>query len=462
MSDMFIWNEKCERMSRGELENLQLGRLKTLIQRLYDRVPFYKQLMDECGLSVKSLSTLADLKNFPFTKKTDLRENYPFGLFSEPLSKVTRLHASSGTKGKPTVVGYTKNDIAMWAEVCSRSLGTAGARPGDILHNSYGYGLFTGGLGMHYGAENFGVTVVPASGGRTQQQIMLLQDFGSSIICSTPSYALNIAYTMEELGIKRDTIRLERGIFGAEPWTEELRNQIEEKLKIEALDIYGLSEVVGPGVSMECAQGRNGLHIWEDHFLPEIIDPKTGEVLPIGEEGELVFTTLTKEAIPVLRYRTGDISRLALDTCVCGRTTARMQRVRARLDDMLIIRGVNVYPSEIEKVLLSLEELSPHYQLIIDRKKALDVLEVQVEITDELIQRWGHFDNDRVELSSLSENIQILLKDNLGITADIQLMKPKTVPRSEGKAVRIIDKRKEEKSQVENPAPKTPVSSKGK
>lgn len=462
VSNTFIWNEKCERISRGELESLQLGRLKTLIQRLYDKVPFYKQLMDERGISAKSLNTLADLKNFPFTKKTDLRENYPFGLFSEPLSNVTRLHASSGTKGKPTVVGYTKNDIDMWSEVCSRALATAGARPGDILHNSYGYGLFTGGLGMHYGAEKFGATVVPASGGRTQQQILLLQDFGSRILCSTPSYALNISYTMEELGIKRDTIKLELGIFGAEPWTEELRGQIEERLQIQALDIYGLSEIVGPGVSMECAQGRSGLHIWEDHFLPEIIDPKTGEVLPHGEEGELVFTTLTKEAIPVLRYRTGDISRLSMEPCVCGRTMARMQRVRARLDDMLIIRGVNVYPSEIEKVLLALDELSPHYQLVIDRKKALDTLEVQVEVTEELIKRWGHFDNDRVELSNLSEHIQLLLKDNLGITADVQLMKPKAVPRSEGKAVRVIDKRKEDKASADKADAKTPVTSKGK
>lgn len=462
VSDTFMWNEKCERMSRPELEILQLGRLKNLIERLYEKVPFYKKQMDERGVSARSLNTLADLKNFPFTKKSDLRDHYPFGLFSEPLTNVTRLHASSGTKGKPTVVGYTKNDLDMWSEVCARSLGAAGARPGDILHNSYGYGLFTGGLGMHFGAEKFGATVVPASGGRTQQQILLLQDFGSRILCSTPSYALNIAYTMEEHGIKRQSIKLERGIFGAEPWTEELRNQIEEKLKIEALDIYGLSEIVGPGVSMECAQGRNGLHIWEDHFIPEIIDPKTGAVLPIGEEGELVFTTLTKEAIPVLRYRTGDISRLALDTCCCGRTMARMQRVRARLDDMLIIRGVNVYPSEIEKVLLALEELSPHYQLVIDRKKALDSLEVRVEVTEELIKAWGHFDDGRIEFSNLSGQIQMLLKDNLGITADVQLMKPKDVPRSEGKAVRVIDNRKEEKSEVENPAPKTAVSSKGK
>ncbi|MBC7998381.1 MAG: phenylacetate--CoA ligase [Leptolyngbya sp.] len=449
MSEPFIWNPQFEKISRSDLESLQLGRLQTLVARLYEKVPFYKQLMNTHGVSPKSLKTLADLKNFPFTRKYDLRENYPFGLFSEPLANVTRLHASSGTKGKPTVVGYTKNDIDMWSEVCARSLATAGARPGDILHNSYGYGLFTGGLGMHYGAEKFGVTVVPASGGRTQQQILLLQDFGARILCSTPSYALNIAYTMEELGIKRDSIKLELGIFGAEPWTEELRAQIEDKLKIQALDIYGLSEIVGPGVSMECALGRNGLHVWEDNFLPEIIDPNTGDVLPIGEEGELVFTTLTKEAIPVLRYRTGDISRLSMETCACGRTTVRMARVRARLDDMLIIRGVNVYPSEIEKVLLNLEELSPHYQLVIDRKKALDTLDIQVEVTEEIVKAWGHFEHDRVEFSGLTQRIQMLMKDNLGITADVRLMKPKDIARSEGKAVRVIDRRKAETKPTE-------------
>lgn len=449
MSEPFIWNPQFEKMSRSDLESLQLGRLQTLVARLYEKVPFYKQLMDEHGVKPAGLKSLSDLQNFPFTRKYHLRENYPFGLFSEPLTNVTRLHASSGTKGKPTVVGYTKNDIEMWSEVCARSLGTAGARPGDILHNSYGYGLFTGGLGVHYGAEKFGVTIVPASGGRTQQQILLLQDFGARILCSTPSYALNIAYTMEELGIKRDSIKLELGIFGAEPWTEELRAQIEDKLKIQALDIYGLSEIVGPGVSMECAMGKNGLHVWEDNFLPEIIDPTTGEVLPLGEEGELVFTTLTKEAIPVLRYRTGDISRLMMETCACGRTTARMARVRARLDDMLIIRGVNVYPSEIEKVLLNLEELAPHYQLVIDRKKALDTLDIQVEVTEEIIKAWGHFEHDRVEFSGLTQRIQMLMKDNLGITADVRLMKPKDIARSEGKAVRVIDRRKSETKPTE-------------
>lgn len=438
-----MWNSQIECLTRADLEQLQLKRLVQTAQRTYERVPFYKKAFDEAGVRPDSIKSLADLKLLPFTRKTDLRENYPFGLFSEPLTSVSRIHASSGTKGKPTVVGYTKADIENWAEVVARSLAAAGSRPGDIIHNSYGYGLFTGGMGVHYGAEKLGATVVPASGGRTQQQILLLQDFKARVLCSTPSYALNIAYTLQELGIERDSINLEIGIFGAEPWTEEFRVQIEALLKIRALDIYGLSEVMGPGVSMECLQGRSGLHIWEDHFLPEIIDPKTGEPLPYGEEGELVFTSLTKEAIPVLRYRTGDISKLNIERCVCGRTMARMSRVRARLDDMLIIRGVNLYPSEIEKVLMQIDELAPHYQLVLERKKALDTLEVQVEITEHLLQRFGKFEDGQVELSSLTEKIQVLLKDGMGLTADVTLLKPKSIARSEGKAVRVIDRRKE-------------------
>ena len=441
-SETLIWNKQAETLPRKELEALQLERLKNLLERVYAKVPFYKQRFDEHKINLDSFNSLDDLQCLPFTKKTDLRENYPFGLFAEPLEKVRRIHASSGTKGKPTVVGYTDQDLEDWKEVCSRSLAAAGVRPGDILHNAYGYGLFTGGLGMHYGAENFGATVVPASGGRTQQQILLLQDFGARILCSTPSYALNMAYLMDDLKISRSTIKLEIGIFGAEPWTEELRAQIEKALSITALDIYGLSEVMGPGVSMECIEGRNGLHIWEDYFLPEIVDPETGRKLPYGEEGELVFTTLTKQAIPVVRYRTGDLSRLYVDACRCGRTMARMERIKARLDDMLIIRGVNLFPSEIEKVLLSIEELSPHYQLVIDRVRALDVLEVQVEITEQLTKHWGQFDEASVNFESLTAKIQCQLKDSLGLTADVKLMQPRSVPRSEGKAVRVVDRRK--------------------
>jgi phenylacetate-CoA ligase len=439
-----MWNSQVERLARPEMESLQLKRLMDVVARVYDRVPFYRQALDEAGIKPAALKSLPDLQKLPFTRKSDLRENYPFGLFAEPLNRVSRLHASSGTKGKPTVVGYTKADIETWAQVCARSLAAAGARPGDIIHNSYGYGLFTGGLGVHYGAEALGATVVPASGGRTQQQILLLQDFGARVICSTPSYALNIALTLEELGIRRDSIKLEIGVFGAEPWTEEFRAQIENLLKIRALDIYGLSEVMGPGVSMECLEGCSGLHIWEDHFLPEVVDPKSGQVLPLGEEGELVFTTLTKEALPVLRYRTGDISRLSTERCACGRTMIKMARVRARLDDMLIIRGVNLYPSEIEKILLQVEELAPNYQLVLERKKALDSLQVQVEVTEQLLSRWGNFEDGHLELNALTKKIQDLFKDLLGLTADVKLLKPKSLARSEGKAVRVVDNRQKE------------------
>jgi phenylacetate-CoA ligase len=436
-----MWNSQIECLARKELENLQVARLQQTFERLYKHVPFYKKLLDDAGCKREQIVSVQDLERVPFTKKSDLRENYPFGMFAVPLAQVSRIHASSGTKGKPTVVGYTRNDIDVWSETCARSLAAAGARPGDILHNSYGYGLFTGGLGLHYGAETLGATVVPASSGRTQQQIMLLQDFGARILCCTPSYALNIAYTMDELGIDRSKIRLEVGIFGAEPWTEEMRGQLQDRLKIDALDIYGLSEIMGPGVSMECSVGRNGLHIWEDHFLPEIIDPKTGARLPYGEEGELVITTLTKEAAPVLRYRTGDLSRLTPERCKCGRTMVRMARIKARIDDMLIVRGVNVFPSEIEKILLNVEGLAPHYQLMLERKKALDLLEVQVEMTEQLIERWGQVDETHVELTALRSKIQLALKDTLGLTAEVTLLKPSSIARSEGKAVRVIDKR---------------------
>ena len=435
-SNVFIWNPEFECLKRDELEALQLKRLKELLKEVYEKVPFYQEKFDQEKIEPSKIKSLDDLKRIPFTKKTDLRENYPFGIFKEPLSNVRRLHASSGTKGKPTVVGYTDNDLKTWRKICARSLAAAGVKPEDIVHNAYGYGLFTGGLGMHYGIEELGALVVPASGGRTQQQILLLQDFGARVLLSTPSYALNIAHVMEEMGIERDSIKLEIGIFGAEPWTEELRAKIEKTLKINALDIYGLSEVMGPGVSMECLEGRDGLHVWEDIFLPEIIDPESGEVLPEGEEGELVFTTLVKEAIPVVRYRTGDISKLNKEVCKCGRTMVRMQRVKARLDDMLIIRGVNLFPSEIEQCLLSFTELSPHYQLVVDRAKALDVLEIQVELSDEFLK-----ENSEEKSNALKIGIKAHLKDTLGLTASIRLMVPGAVPRSEGKAVRVVDNR---------------------
>lgn len=440
-SEALIWNSNVECLPRSQIEALQLQRLKQVLEYVYQKVPFYRQRFDELGCKSTSLKSLSDLKQFPFTQKKDLRDHYPFGLLAVPVNKLTRLHCSSGTKGKPTVVGYTQEDIAIWAEVCARSLACAGARPGDVIHNSYGYGLFTGGLGLHYGAEKFGATVVPASGGRTQQQILLLQDFSARVICSTPSYALNIAYTMEELGIKLDSIKLEIGILGAEPWTEGMRRQIEQRLQITALDIYGLTEVIGPGVSMECREGKGSLHIWEDHFLPEVVDPKSGEVLKDEEEGELVLTTLTKQGLPVIRYRTGDISWLSRERCACGRTMVRMNRVKARLDDMLIIRGVNVFPTEIEKTLLNVEELSPHYQLVLAREKALDTLEVQIEVTEALIKLFGTFEHGSVELSKLTGIVQNLLKDSLGLTAEVKLLQPGSLGRSEGKAVRVIDQR---------------------
>lgn len=443
-SDIYMWNRAAETISRQDLQALQLDRLKKTLKDVYASVPTIARRMDDCGFGPARIDKmiLEDLKHLPFTRKTDLRENYPFGLFARPMDDIVRLHASSGTKGKPTVVGYTRNDIETWAEACARSLAAASAVPTDLIHNSYGYGLFTGGMGMHYGAERLGATVVPASGGRTQQQIMLLADFGSRILLSTPSYALNMAYTMAEMGVARDSIKLEVGIFGAEPWTEEMRQQLENVLQIKALDIYGLSEVMGPGVSIECYHGRQGLHIWEDFFLPEIIDPISGEVLPEGTEGELVFTSLQKEAIPVIRYRTGDLSTLTSEPCPCGRTMRRMARVRARLDDMLIIRGVNLYPSEIEKCLLSLEEIAPHYQLVVDRQKALDTLDIHVEVTEAMIQKWGRFEDGEMHLKALSGDIKKLLKDSLGLTASLVLMKPGSIPRSEGKAVRVVDKRK--------------------
>lgn len=441
LSDISIFNKKAECMPRGELEALQLARLKNVVDTVYQRVPFYSSLFEKQGIRPSVVKSLKDIEDLPFTKKTDLRDNYPFGLLSVPVGQIRRIHASSGTKGKPTVVAYTDEDLEIWSEICARSLVTAGAKPGDIIHNSYGYGLFTGGLGLHYGAEKLKATIVPASGGRTQQQILLLQDFGARVLCSTPSYALNIAYAMEELGIRREQIKLEIGIFGAEPWTEELRRQLEERLQIAALDIYGLSEMAGPGVAMECYQGKNGLHIFEDHFLVEIVDPDTGKVLNEGEEGELVFTTLTKQAIPLIRYRTGDLSSITKEACVCGRTIARMQRIKARVDDMLIIRGVNVFPSEIEKTLLQVEELAPHYQLVVARTRALDTLAVEIELTEKIVSRWGRFDKDHVEVSHLTLKVQELLKNNLGLTADINLLKPGSITRSDGKAVRVVDKR---------------------
>jgi phenylacetate-CoA ligase len=433
-----MFEREAETMPRAQLAALQLERLRAVVGRVMEKVAFYRDHLGAAGITAESISSLDDLAWLPFTHKGDLRDTYPFGLFAVPRPQVMRLHASSGTKGKPSVVGYTAADIDLWARCCARCLVCAGARPGDIVHNAYGYGLFTGGLGLHYGAERLGCTVVPASGGNTPRQVLLLQDFAARVLCCTPSYALNIAGVMRDQGVARGLLTLEIGVFGAEPWTEEMRRHIERTLGITALDIYGLSEVLGPGVAMECTEGRNGLHIWEDHFLPEIVDPASGEQLPDGRFGELVITTLSKEAMPVIRYRTGDITALFAEPCRCGRTHRRMARVAGRTDDMLIVRGVNVFPSEIERVLMEVPDLAPHYQIVVDRQGALDTLEVHAEVTPEFsaaaLQDVG-------TLAALRERVNGAIDAALGISTDVVLHPPESLPRSEGKAVRVHDRR---------------------
>jgi len=431
-----IWNDEYETLPREALEALQLKRLRDLVDRVYSRVPFYRQKLTEAGYKPGDIRTLGDLARLPFTAKDDLRDNYPFGLFAVPMDRVVRIHASSGTTGKPTVVGYTRRDIDTWSELMARTLSAGGTTSRDIVHNAYGYGLFTGGLGAHYGAEKIGAAVIPMSGGNTKRQILIMKDFGSTILLSTPSYALNIAEVMAEEGVSPAALRLKCGLFGAEPWTEGMRREIERKLKISALDIYGLSEVIGPGVASECIEEKRGLHVFEDHFIPEIIDPETGTVLPHGEAGELVFTTLTKEAFPVLRYRTRDISRLILTPCGCGRTLLRMERISGRTDDMLIIRGVNVFPSQIEAVLMEVEGVEPHYQLIVTREGTLDVLEVQVEVNESI------FTDEIKGLERLARRVEEDIKDLLGVSCKVRVVEPKTIQRSEGKAKRVIDHRK--------------------
>jgi phenylacetate-CoA ligase len=430
------WEEEMETLPRTGLESIQLRRLKRLVARVYETVEPYRRKMDAAGIRPEDVQTLADLRRLPFTYKDDLRDNYPFGLFTVPLEDVVRVHASSGTTGKPTVVGYTKKDIDTWAGLMARALTCAGAHKGDMVHNAYGYGLFTGGLGAHYGAECLGATVIPVSGGNTKRQITIMQDFGSTVLLSTPSYALNLAEAMDAMGVDPASLSLRVGIFGAEPWSENMREEVEKKLNIKAVDIYGLSEVIGPGVAMECLQTRGGMHVFEDHFLPEIIDPDTGEVLPPGEKGELVFTTLTKEAFPVIRYRTKDISRLFYEPCSCGRTLVRMEKVTGRTDDMLIIRGVNVFPSQIEHVLVGIEGVEPHYQIVVEREGNLDTMQVRVEVSDDIFS-----DEVRV-LENLAKRIQAEIKDLLGVTCSVKLVEPKTIQRSEGKAQRVIDNRK--------------------
>ena len=430
-----IWNEEYETLSREKLEALQLRRLQDLVERVYFRVKPYRAMMDGAGVKPADIKTLADLNRLPFTTKDFLPDNYPFGLFTLPLDQIVRVHASSGTTGKPTVVGYTKRDIETWAEVMARSLACGGVHRGDVVHNAYGYGLFTGGLGAHYGAEKLGATVIPISGGQTKRQILIMQDFGSTVLLSTPSYALNMADTMADMGVDAASLKLRVGIFGAEPWSENMREEVEKKLGLKAIDIYGLSEIIGPGVSMECIEAQHGMHIFEDHFLPEIIDPDTGEALPMGEAGELVFTTLTKEAFPIIRYRTKDITRLIKEPCICGRNFVRMEKISGRTDDMLIIRGVNVFPTQVEHVLVGIEGVEPHYQIIVNREGSLDTMEVQVEVSDEI------FSDEIKNLENLSKRIQAEIKDLIGSSCKVTLVEPKTIQRSEGKAKRVIDNR---------------------
>lgn len=430
-----IWNETIECASRDEMAAIQSERLIRTVQRVYHNIPSYRKKMQEKGLVPGDIKSVEDISKLPFTIKTDLRDNYPFGMFTVPMSEIVRLHASSGTTGKPTVVGYTRNDLQMWSEVVTRSLGMAGVHKNDIVQVAYGYGLFTGGLGLHYGTENLGATVIPISGGNTQKQIQLMQDFGSTVIACTPSYALYLSEVMEEMGVDPESLKLRVGIFGAEPWSENMRKEIEAKLKIKAIDIYGLSEVVGPGVSCEC-EHQVGMHVNEDHFIPEIINPETLEPVTPGEIGELVFSTITKEGIPIIRYRTRDLTRLIYDKCTCGRTLVRMEKCMGRSDDMLIIRGVNVFPSQVESVLLEMSETEPHYLLIVEREGNLDILKLMVEVQEQF------FSDEIRELEALRKKITHNIQSTLGISVDVKLVEPKTIERTAGKAKRVIDNRK--------------------
>ena len=418
--------EPIEKASRKTLAALQLQRLKWSLKHAYDKVPHYRRKFDAAGVKPKDLKTLADLAKFPFTTKADLRQNYPFGMFAVPMDKIVRIHASSGTTGKPTVVGYTAKDIDTWTHVMARSIRAAGARPGDKVHVAYGYGLFTGGLGAHYGAERLGLAVIPLSGGMTERQVQLIQDFRPEIIMVTPSYMLAIADEMEKQGLDPKKSSLRVGIFGAEPWTNEMRKQIEARTSLDAIDIYGLSEVIGPGVAQECVETKDGLTIWEDHFYPEIVHPETGEVLPEGKQGELVFTSLTKEAMPVIRYRTRDLTRLLPPT---ARTMRRMEKITGRSDDMLIIRGVNVFHTQIEELILRQKELAPHYVMEVSKEGPMDHLTVLVELAP------GAAD------AGSAAKLQHHIKSYIGVSADVKLVPISTIERSIGKAKRVVDKR---------------------
>ena len=430
------YNEEFETLPRPALEALQLKRLRSMLERVYANVPFYRDSLNTACITPDKIKSLDDLQRLPFTTKQNMRDSYPYGLFAAPMEEIVRIHASSGTTGKPTVVGYTHKDIEIWSELMARSFVSAGAHKGDIIHNAYGYGLFTGGLGAHYGAEKLGASVIPISGGNTKRQIMIMQDFGSTVLTCTPSYSLFMAEEAKAEGVDFKKLKLRVGIFGAEPWSEAMRCEIEEKLGLTAIDIYGLSEIMGPGVAIECIEAKRGLHIWEDHFIPEIINPETGQRVAEGERGELVITTITKQGIPLVRYRTRDITSITYEPCICGRTHARITRMSGRSDDMLIIRGVNVFPSQIESILVGIEGVEPHYLLVVDRNENLDTLEVQVEVNELL------FSDEVKVLQRLAKRIEKEIKDMLGVTCSAKLVEPKTIQRSEGKARRVIDNRK--------------------
>jgi phenylacetate-CoA ligase len=435
-----IWNRDVETAPRAALRALQAERLRATVARARARVPFYKDAFAAAGVRDGDVD-LERLGELPFTGKAHLRDHYPLGLFAVPREELVRIHASSGTRGKPTVVGYTRGDLEVWREVMARALSAAGAEPGQLVQIAYGYGLFTGGLGFHDGAEHMGLTVVPASSGNTLRQILLLQDFRPHGLACTPSFALHIGESMREQGMDPRDVGLAYGLFGAEPWTEAMRAELQALWGCAAIDFYGLSEMIGPGVATECVEARDGLHLNEDHFLPEIVDPETGASLPPGREGELVLTTLTREALPMIRYRTGDVTRLDPAPCRCGRTTVRMARVKGRTDDMLIIKGVNVYPSQLEAALLTVPELAPHYQLLVDRRGAFPTLAVHVEPVERLVQEWGGFEPAHPEVTALIAHVAERLRGHLGLNPEVAVVAPKSIPRSEGKAVRVVERR---------------------
>jgi phenylacetate-CoA ligase len=429
------WNKEAECMPEEKLRELQLERLKQVVKRAYEKVPFYRKKFDEAGLKPEDIKSLEDVKYIPFTSKADMREAYPFGMFAVPLEEIVEIHTSSGTTGKPVVAGYTRKDIELWGEVMARCLVMMGVTKDDVVQIAYGYGLFTGGLGFHYGAQKIGATVVPASAGNTRRQIELMRDFGSTVIACTPSYALYLAeYAKEEVGIDPSTLKLRVGSFGAEMWTEEMRREIEKRLGLKAFNVYGLTEIIGPGVAHEC-EAQSGLHVWEDHFLIEIIDPETGENLPDGEEGELVITTLTRDGMPMLRFRTRDITRIIREKCDCGRTVARIERIKGRSDDMIKVRGVMLFPYQIEQAILEVQGVEPHYQIVLTRPHYLDEIEVLVEMSKET------FSDEVKQIEQLRKKLEKRIEAAVGIRVKVTLVEPKSLPRSEGKAKRVIDKR---------------------